>query len=134
MPPVHRSLLRAVIYALAIVLSLGWTRKALAGDASSGFAVLAREGATDAAWSLAKALYARDALRPSFVDEAHARVLAGEAAPKESGGEGSPVSVERARILKKLADLAETRAAIHGDDAPSRQLLTSIATTYQLRG
>ncbi|MEO8876469.1 MAG: hypothetical protein ABI461_12845, partial [Polyangiaceae bacterium] len=33
-----------------------------------------------------------------------------------------------------LADLASSRAAIHGDDAPSRQLLTNIASDFHLRG
>lgn len=121
-------------FLLLLAISLMWTPRAHAGEPSSGLAVLAREGASEAAWSLAKALYARDGLRPSFVDEAHARVLAGEPAPKEASDGTPPASAERGRYLKELADLAETRAAIHGDDAPSRQLLTSIATTYQLRG
>jgi hypothetical protein len=69
---------------------------------------------------VARALYGKPALRPAEVDEAHARVLAGESPP--------------AGAAKYLTDLAETRSAIHGDDAPSRQLLASIATQFHLRG
>jgi len=87
---------------------------------SRGLAVLAVGDGSLAAWPLARALYGRPGLRPAEVDEAHARVLAGEPPPAGAG--------------KDLTDLAETRAAIHGDDAPSRQLLSSIATQFHVRG
>ncbi len=109
----------------------GSASSASAGVPFGGFAVLAREGAADAAWSLAKAIYAQNSLRPGALDEAHARVLAGEPPPKNPGDGGVP---EGGRSSSDLADLAETRAAVHGDDAPSRQLLTAIATMFQLRG
>ncbi len=87
---------------------------------SRGLAVLAVGDGSAVAWPLARALYAKPGVRPAEVDEAHARVLAGE--PPLAGAS------------KDLMDLAETRAAIHGEDAPSRQLLSSIATTFHLRG
>lgn len=78
----------------------------------NGVAVLALDGATDAAWRLAARVY-RGPLRPPALDELHARALVGE-----------PIAPGAA---KDLQDLAETRAAIHGDDAPSRRLLGSLA-------
>jgi len=87
---------------------------------ASGLAVLALAGANAPAWGLAQAVYASDALRPQGLDEAHARVLAGDAPPPNAP--------------KELADLAETRAAVRGDDAPSRAILASLANTFHLRG
>jgi hypothetical protein len=77
-----------------------------------GVAVLAIDGATDASWRLALRLY-RGSLRPAHLDEAHARALAGEQPAPDAP--------------RELVDLYETRAAIHGDDAPSRRLLSSLA-------
>jgi hypothetical protein len=85
----------------------------------SGFAVLALGGSGDSAWALAQAVY-RSSLRPPAIDEAHARVLAGEPATAGSA--------------RDLLDLAETRDAIVGTDAPSRRLLQSIVATYGLEG
>jgi hypothetical protein len=85
-----------------------------------GVAVLAIGNATEATWGVAQKIYASPVLRPSGVDEAHARVLAGEAPATDAP--------------KDLRDLADTRAAIRGDDAPSRQLLASIAATFAVRG
>ena len=85
-----------------------------------GLAVVAIDTASDAAWPLAQGVYARPALRPAALDERSARVLAGE-----------PVGADAAQGLR---DLAETRAAIRGDDAPSRQLLASLARTFHVRG
>ncbi len=67
----------------------------------------------DAAWPLAQGVYSDPALRPTAIDEPHARVLAGEPPP--------------ANAPLELKELSELRAAVHGDDAPSRQLLASIA-------
>jgi hypothetical protein len=88
----------------------------------SGVAVVAIGAplAAGAAWPLAQSVYASAALRPAAVDEAHARVLAGEAPPPNAP--------------RELRDLAETRAALRGDDAPSRAILGSIANTFHLRG
>ncbi len=92
-----------------------------AGDSHpQGLAVVALEGAGEAAWPLAKAIYARPTLRPASLDEARARILAGEPLPPQA-----PTA---------LHDLAETRVAVHGDDAPSRQLLLSIAQNLHVRG
>jgi hypothetical protein len=89
-------------------------------QAGHGLAVLALDGASAAAWPFAHDVYASPALHNASVDEAHARVLAGErpsaAAPQE------------------LRDFADTCAAVKGDDAPSRALLASIAQRFQLRG
>src|SRR5580704_16796418 len=82
--------------------------------ARAGVAVLARPGAEAAGWALAKQVYARDALRPTALEEVSARVLVGYPPPPDSP-----------RVTK---DLAAERAAIHCDDGASRALLTSIAS------
>jgi hypothetical protein len=84
-----------------------------------GLAVVALAGATDAAWPLAQSVYAATSLRPPSVDESRARVLCGEPAPA-----GAPPD---------LHDLAETVAAVRGDDPPSRALLASIALLLSVR-
>lgn len=81
-------------------------------SAGKGVAVLALAGATDPAWRLAARVY-RGPLRPSALDEAHARALVGETPPPSAA--------------RDVQDLAETRGAIHGEDAPSRRLLASLA-------
>lgn len=86
---------------------------AQAPAASHGLVVVGVGDAADATWPLAQGVYADAALRPSTLDEPHARVLAGEAPD--------------ANASTDLKELAELRAAIRGDDAPSRQLLKSIA-------
>jgi len=88
--------------------------------ARAGLAILARPGAESAAWALAKGAYARDALRPAGLDEARARVLAGDAVP--------------ANAPQALKDLADERAAIRGDDGASRALLLMIASQLGVRG
>jgi hypothetical protein len=82
--------------------------------------VVALAGATDAAWPLASSVYGTASLMPATIDESHAHVLCGEAAPG-----GAPSDVR---------DLAETVAAVHGDDAPSRALLGDIARRFSVRG
>jgi hypothetical protein len=86
---------------------------------AAGLAVLATGDTSTVAWPLAREIYARPSLRPSF-DEAHARVLAGETPAPDAP--------------KDLVEIAETRAAIHGDDAPSRRLLSSLATSLHVKG
>ncbi len=96
---------------LVVVVGLLWPAYALA-DApvvKRGVAVVATEGMSDAAWSLAQRIYAGP-LRPPAIDDARARVLAGENAP-------SP----------ELAELIELRNGVKGEDAASRQLLAAIA-------
>lgn len=105
--------------ALSVVCALASTVDA--GDSRpQGLAVIALQGTSEAAWPLAKAIYARPTLRPASLDEARARVLAGEPLPPQA--------------TAALRDLAETRVAVHGDDAPSRQLLSSIAQSLHVRG
>ena len=77
-----------------------------------GIAVLALgDNVSEDAFALARAIYASP-LRPSSLDEVRARILAGAAPPPNASAE--------------LRDLAELRAAVTGDDAPGRRLLTSI--------
>ncbi|HWL85473.1 MAG TPA: hypothetical protein VNO21_06705 [Polyangiaceae bacterium] len=91
-----------------------------ATSARAGLVVLAGHDAADVAWPLAQQLYARPTLRPPALNEAQARVLAGD-----DPGAGASQS---------LRDLADTRDAVRGDDAPSRQLLTVIANQMHVRG
>lgn len=88
-------------------------------SAQNGIAVVALSGATDAAWPLATSVYASAELRPFGVDEAHARVLCGEAPAA-----GAPA---------ELRDLADTVAAVRGEDAASRALLADIARRLNVR-
>lgn len=89
-----------------------------AASAPRGVAVVALGGATEAAWPLARAVYADPSLRPDL-DELHARVLCGEAPP--------------AGAAPELRDLADTVGALHGADAPTRSLLGDIAHRFGLR-
>jgi hypothetical protein len=86
---------------------------AVAHPVAAGLAVVAVPGASDAAWPLARSVYATASLRPAALDDARARVLCGEAPPPDAPPE--------------IRDLAATVAAITGDDAPSRALLGDIA-------
>jgi hypothetical protein len=86
---------------------------------ASGLAVLATSGATDAAWPLARAVYATPSLRPYGVDEAHARVLCGEPAAA-----GAPAD---------LRDLADAVAGVHGEDGASRAILGDVAHRLNVR-
>jgi hypothetical protein len=81
---------------------------------------VALAGATDAAWPLARAVYAEPSLRPASVDETHARTLCGEAPPP-----GAP---------QDQRDVSDTVAALRGDDAPSRALLSDLARRFSVRG
>ncbi len=100
-----------LVAALATTIPLG-ASKAIADTVQvkstrHGVAVMAQGDAKDAMWPLAQAIYADAALRPSF-DEMHARVLAGD-------------------DVEELKDLGELRAGVKGDDAASRQLLSTMA-------
>lgn len=130
--PIEEVIARQVIVAIGLALALLVRSPPLLADSPArsespaqsspsgarspaplGLAVVAFAGATDAAWPLARSVYATASLRPPSLDEAHAHVLCGEAAPA-----GAPADVR---------DLAETVAALRGDDAPSRALLGDIA-------
>ncbi len=79
---------------------------------SQGIAVVAGPGVRDEAFLLARTLYATH-LRPRRLDETRARILAGE-----------PLA-EGAR--PEAREAAELRAAVVGDDAASRSVLSTIA-------
>lgn len=81
-------------------------------DRSRGVAVVAIGAARQEAFTLARAVYA-SRLRPPSLDEVRARAVA-----------GAPVPANATRELRELADV---RAALTGDDAPSRSMLTGIA-------
>jgi hypothetical protein len=87
--------------------------------ATSGIAVVALSGATDAAWPLAQLVYGTPSLRPPALDEVHARILCGEAP--------GPGATQEAR------DLADSLAAVKGEDAPSRTLLGEIGRRLNVR-
>ena len=107
---------RSVLLSFSLGAGL-FSAKSEAAPITRGFAVVAQHGAGDAAAPLARAVYGHPSLRPyAGLDEARAHVLLGETAPSN------------------LQDLASTRAAIHGDDAPSVKLLSSIASDFRLRG
>jgi hypothetical protein len=76
-------------------------------------------GATDVAWPLAQSVYSTPAIRPYSVDEMHARVLCGEAPAPTAPGD--------------VRDLAETVAALRGEDAASRAILADMAHRLNVR-
>jgi hypothetical protein len=84
-----------------------------------GVAVVGFRDAIDSAWALASAVYADKSLSPCNLDEAQARVLCGEAPP--------------ASAPAQLRELADTVAALRGDDAPTRLLLSDIARRLSVR-
>jgi hypothetical protein len=84
-----------------------------------GVAVVALAGATDAAWPLAQRVYGLPSLRPPAIDEVHARILCGEAPAAGTSPEAH--------------DLADSLAAVKGDDAPSRMLLGVVARKLNVR-
>jgi hypothetical protein len=84
-----------------------------------GVIVIALPGATDAAWPLARSIYGDASVRPTSMDEPHARALCGEAAPPNAAPD--------------VRDLAETVASLRADDAPSRAMLGDIALRFSAR-
>jgi len=86
---------------------------------AAGVAVVAMAGAIDAAWPLARSVYSTPALRPYAVDEVHARVLCGEPAPPNTASD--------------VRDLADSVAAVRGEDAPSRAVLADISRRLNVR-
>jgi hypothetical protein len=85
-----------------------------------GLAIVAEGDTAASASTLARAVYGDPGLLPSTLDEGRARALAGAPVPPDAP--------------RELRDLAETRAAIHGDDAPSRNLLVGLAASLHVKG
>ena len=79
---------------------------------TQGVAVLGTAGTRDEAFTLGRAVYASK-LRPASLDDAHAKILAGDPAKDDA--------------TKELKELAELRAGISGEDAASKRLLAGIA-------
>ena len=108
---------RATALATAVTFSAAlWPAVATADTAPSsvgdGVVVVAQGDIAAIAWPLAQSVYGSAKLRPASLDEARARVLAGD----KPAPDAKPDVVE----------LAELRAAVHGDDAASRELLSTI--------
>jgi hypothetical protein len=119
MRSIHAGRLRAArLTTCAVgVAFVGFSPAVHAAPLTRGFAIVALDGAKDVAAPLARAVYSRPSLRPdASLDEPRAHVLLGD----------PPTPA--------LTDLGSSRAAIKGDDAPSRQLLTNIAADFHLRG
>lgn len=106
--------------AVMVLFCLSAAADATNADARRGLAVLALGASTDATWPLAQTVYASATLRPASIDDERARVLAGEPAAADTAA--------------KVRDIAALRAAIRGDDAASRVLLSSLASTLLVRG
>jgi hypothetical protein len=116
---------RAAALATAVTFSLSlWPALATAdvppatsataapSSVDQGVAVLAQGDIAELAWPLAQSVYGSAKLRPAALDEARARVLAGD----KPAPDAKPDVVE----------LAELRAGVRGDDAASRELLSTI--------
>lgn len=88
-------------------------------SAAQGVAVLGTSGARDDAFALARAVYVTS-LRPHALDEVRARVLGGDPAPGVA--------------TKEVKDLSDLRAAVNGEDAASRQILSGIAKQLDVQG
>ena len=90
-------------------------------DLKDGIAVIAAAKAPiGEAWSLATSVYSDPKLRPSRLDDATARVLAGEPVPK--------------RASAKLRELAELRSEIRPEGTATKRLLSSLASELQVSG
>jgi hypothetical protein len=111
--------LAALILTCTLGLALPLDARAAASP-SKGLAVLAEGDATVSAWALARAVYGDVGLLPPGLDEARARALVGE-----TPGADAP---------RDVRDLAETRLALHGEDAPSRSLLSAMAASLHVKG
>jgi hypothetical protein len=117
--------LRAAVFVLATVAAAGVAPPAAAQapvgsaqaakPAGQGIAVLAVGSARETreeAFALGRAIYG-SRLRPTSLDEVRARILAGDPLPSNAS--------------RELRELSEVRAAVSGDDAATRRLLTGIA-------
>jgi hypothetical protein len=117
----------ALIFSAVLATGVLAMRDARAGElaaapapstAPQGVLVLAGPDAADAAWPLAQQVYASSALRPR-ASEVQARVLAGER-PAQADDD--------TRELTELCD------GVKGEDAASRQVLSSIASRFGAKG
>jgi len=90
------------------------------GPPARGLAVVAEGDATAPASALARSVYGDPGLLPKGLDEARARALVGE--------------IPAADAPRDVRDLAETRSALRGDDAPSRSLLSGMAASLHVKG
>jgi hypothetical protein len=128
--PVGRRRLRAfplltafvLAYTLALVVLAGWAVRVARAEAPPGgvgVAVVAAAEASDAAWPLARSLYADAALRPPSLDETHARVLCGERAPPGSDAE--------------LLGLTTSVAQAAGGDAGAGAVLADLGRRFGVR-
>jgi hypothetical protein len=113
---------RAVVGVVALsgILLAAPDARASGPSDGHGLAVVAEGSSTSSAWQLARAVYGDPSLRPPALDEGQARALAGEAVAPDAP--------------RELRDLAETRAALHGDDAPSRSLLSGLVAALHVKG
>jgi hypothetical protein len=110
----------AGLLALALSLLASADARADASPSARGLAVVAEGDTAAAASALARAIYGDPWLLPKGLDEAQARALA-----------GGPVAADAPRELR---DLADTRAALHGNDAPTRSLLAGLAASLHVKG
>ena len=120
MPAERRLPFLVGVVALAVSLLLPGQARGELPPAPRGLAVVAEGDTAAFASSLARAVYGDPGLLPPTLDEAHARALA-----------GAPVAPDAPPAIH---DLAETRAALHGDDAPTRSLLVSLAGSLHVKG
>ncbi len=102
----------SVLTALAALVGMETRARAEAPVTAKGIAVLAIGAARAEAATLARSLYATK-LRPPSLDELHARTLIGDAPAADAP--------------EDVRDVAQIRAAIAGDDAASRSLLSTLA-------
>lgn len=117
---VHRARALECVVALSAVLAGASDARASDSSEGQGLVVVAEGSSASPSWSLAHAVYGDPSLRPPALDEAHARVLVGEPPASDAP--------------RELRDLAELRAAVHGDDATSRSLLNSVAASLHAKG
>ena len=120
----------ASFFALVALLLTSRFARADEPAKTKGYVVVATDGATDAAWPLAGAVYSSELLKPKGIDDARARVLAGEPAPDDAS-ESARTAVGGYATMKELAEL---RAGVKGDDAASRQVLSALADKLQVSG
>jgi hypothetical protein len=116
-----RNLFGALVVGAVVGVAVDVRADAALGPAPArGLAVLAEGNTSVPASALAHSVYGDPGLLPPGLDEARARALIGE-----------PVAADATQAVR---DLADTRAAIHGDDAPSKSLLAGIATLLHVKG
>jgi hypothetical protein len=111
--------MRFLAYALSLLVFFASMTAKGEPSLARGMVVVAAPEASTLAWPLARAVYASPILRPFSLDDATARVLAGEA----PGAKGDAAQ-------RELWDLA---SGVRGDDARSRACLALIARKLNVR-